>query len=246
MRILITGASGFVGSQMGLRLRDDHELLGLTHTSTKKLPFTNRAVDLCRLDQLSAVLDDYRPELILHLAALSQVIPCEDNPGLATLTNTVATSHIAEWAARNSSRLIFASTDQVFDGHRGWYREQDTPNPTNHYSRTKFEAEQVILSKFDNNSLIVRCNSIVGPSAGWGSSFSERLLLSLQSGKPVYLFFDQFRSPIHIRSMIEVFTGAIEKGLTGILHAGGLERQSRLETGTQLAAAFGFDASLIR
>ena len=61
----------------------------------------------------------------------------------------------------------------------------------------------------------------------------------------MYLFRDQYRSPIHIRSLIEVFAGAIEKGLTGILHAGGRERQSRLETGTQLAAAYGFDQSFI-
>jgi dTDP-4-dehydrorhamnose reductase len=244
MKILITGASGFVGSQTGIHLQSDHELLGLTNTSSQRLPFPSRAIDLCRLDQLDSVLEDYQPEVILHLAALSQVVPCEDNPVLATLTNTVSTSYIAEWAARHSTRLIFASTDQVFDGHRGWYRETDIPSPTNHYGRTKYEAERTILSA-SNNHLIIRSNSIVGPSAGWGSSFSDRLLVSLRNAKPVFLFHDQFRSPIHIRSMVEVFAAAIMNGLTGVLHAGGLERQSRLETGIQFAAAFGFDLSLI-
>jgi dTDP-4-dehydrorhamnose reductase len=244
MKILITGASGFVGSQIGLRLQFVHELLGLTNLSEKRLPFPSRAVDLCRFDFLSSVLDDFRPEAILHLAALSQVIPCEDNPELATRTNTIATLRITEWSERHSARLIFASTDQVFDGHRGRYREQDPPSPTNHYGRTKFEAERGILALL-SNSLIVRCNSIVGLSAGWGTCFSDRLLSSFRENKPVYLFHDQFRSPIHIRSMIDIFAAAIETDLTGILHAGGLERQSRLETGRQLADAFGFDESLI-
>ena len=94
--------------------------------------------------------------------------------------------------------------------------------------------------------LIIRCNSIVGPSVGWGSSFSERVLYSLRQKRPIRLFYDQVRSPIHIRNLVEVIVRSINSGLTGILHAGGPERQNRVETGKTIAAAYELDDSLIQ
>lgn len=245
MRVLVTGASGFVGSQISIRLQKSHDLLGLTHTSKKALPFNNHALDLTDFGRLSSALDAFRPEVILHMAALSQVIPCEDSPDLADRINTEATARIVTWAAKHSSRLIFTSTDQVFDGHRGNYREQDMPNPINRYGWSKYRAELAVLNASKAN-LIVRSNSVVGPSVGWGSSFTDRLIADLQSGKSVTLFHDQYRSPIHIRRMLDVLESCVNSGFSGILHAGGPEKQSRLETGTQLASAYGFDQSLVQ
>jgi len=244
MRLLITGASGFVGSQVGIRLQNQYELLGIAHRSTNALPFKSVKLDLTKFDKLFALLDSFKPEIILHAAALSQVIPCENQPELADRVNTESTALIAKWAAEHSSHLIFISTDQVFDGHRGSYREHDLPNPINRYGRTKYRAEQAVLSASSGN-LIVRSNSVVGPSAGWGTSFTDRLIASFEAVNPVNLFHDQFRSPIHIRQMLDVLESCVRSQLTGILHAGGPERQSRLQTGSLLASAYGFDLSLI-
>ena len=245
MRVLITGASGFIGSQAGIRLMKAHELLGLSYTSTKPLPFESLPVDITNTERLHRVLSDFCPEVILHTAALSQVIPCENSPEVADRVNSTATEKIAAWAADKASRLIFISTDQVFDGHDGNYCEQDEPHPVNHYGWTKFRAEQAV-QRASSNNLIVRSNSVVGPSAGWGSSFTDRLIESFEAGKTVNLFDDQFRSPIHIRRMVDVLESCVNSELSGFLHAGGVERQSRLETGTVLAKAYGFNLSLIQ
>lgn len=245
MKVMLTGASGFVGSQVGIRLQARHNLLGLIHTSRRPLPFDSKSLDLKDFDLLNGTLDYFKPDVILHTAALSQVIPCEDSPELADRINTDATRQIASWASKNAGRLIFISTDQVFDGHNGGYSEQELPNPVNHYGLTKYRAEQAVLSASPRN-LVVRSNSVVGPSIGWGSSFTDRLIEDFKAGRQVSLFNDQYRSPIYIRRMVDVLESCVNSELNGILHAGGPEKQSRLETGTALATAYGFDMSLIR
>ena len=237
MRILITGASGFVGSHLGKHLSRDHDVLGIVFRNQRCLPFPNESIDLTAGKAVTALLQDFKPHVIVHAAAMSRVIECEDHPEQAALANVAVTESLALAAKTLRARLIFLSSDQVFSGKKGGYRESHIPDPVNVYGRTKLEAENAVIAS-GVVSLIVRSNSLVGPSIGWGDSFTDMIVRKLRAGEAVTLFEDQYRSPIHIRTMVRIVEAVCVLGLSGLIHAGGPRRISRLDTGYAVARAY--------
>ena len=244
MRILITGASGFVGSHLGKQLSTEHQVLGVTYRSTRRLPFRTECVDLTAPKAVTALLQGFDPQAIVHAAALSRVLECEDDAERAQAVNVSATRILLQGAERLRARFIFISSDQVFSGNRGGYRESHTPDPVNVYGRTKLDAEGIVLSSIAP-TLIIRSNSVIGPSLGWGESFTDMLLRKLRGGERLILFEDQYRSPIHIRTMTRVITAACVLEFAGLLHVGGPRRSSRLDTGFAVARAYGLSPDSI-
>ncbi len=241
MRVLITGASGFIGSKLGLRLASNHNILGVFHQSRNPLPFPSQCTDLTDERSVAELIRSFRPDVIVHSAALSRVLQCERDPTDARTINVDATGRLARWAERVRAKLIFLSSDQVFSGRKGLYIESDAPDPINCYGRTKLEAEQLVLESSSGN-LVIRSNSVVGPSAGRGESFTDWVLSGLRSGSHVNLFRDQYRSPIHIRVMLDVLEAACVHNVSGLLHVGGPQRMSRTELGFAVARAYGLSA----
>lgn len=229
MRILITGASGFIGSHFGSAMSLKEEILGFIFRSQKPLPFPVKTVNLLDQSSVKAAVDDFRPEIIVHCAAMTSVLACEASPDDAYQLNTDAASTLARLADSAGAKLIFLSSDQVYSGSKGAYIESDDPHPVNCYGRTKLSAEEIVLN-LNSANLVVRSNSVVGPSLGWGESFSGWILSSVRANKPLRLFSDQYRSPIHIRRMVEVLTAACKMDFIGLLNVGGPKRMSRADT----------------
>lgn len=244
MRILITGASGFIGSHLGKAVSSEHDVLGLICRSRAPLSFPHQAADLTQDRPIADILREFRPEVVVHAAAHSRVLASEQDPQGAHEINVKATGRLARWAGRLQARLIFLSSDQVFSGRKGVYIESDTPDPINHYGRTKLEAEKLVLTASSGN-LVVRSNTVVGPTHGRGQSFSEWILDHLQRGEKIALYYDQFRSPIHIRTMVRLLEFACLNPLSGILHAGGPQRISRADMGFALSRCYGLSADPI-
>jgi dTDP-4-dehydrorhamnose reductase len=238
VRILITGASGFVGSHLGKHLSAEHDVLGVVFRTQRRLPFRYDSADLTAPKAVAALLQTFKPQVIIHAAAMSRVLECEQNPAEAQNVNVTATATLLHWAERLHSKFIFLSSDQVFSGNRGGYRESHDPDPVNIYGRTKLEAERLVLTSTVPN-LVVRSNSVVGPSLGWGESFTDMILRKLRAGDAVTLFADQYRSPIHIRMMVRLLEAACVLEFSGLLHAGGPQRINRLDTGYAVARAYG-------
>jgi dTDP-4-dehydrorhamnose reductase len=244
VRILITGASGFIGSHLGKRLAERHDVLGIVFRAARTPSFRCVSTDLTDERAVAETLRNFAPQVIVHAAAMSRVIECEDRPDDATAINVTATARLVRWAERLDAKLVFISSDQVFSGRKGGRRESDVPDPVSRYGRTKLEAERYVLAS-SARSLVVRANSVVGPSLGWGESFTDMVMAKLRRGESVVLFEDQFRSPIHIRSMTDVLEAACVHDLSGLVHAGGLARLSRLDAGYALARAYALNPDRI-
>ncbi|MBU0508426.1 SDR family oxidoreductase [bacterium] len=244
MRVVVTGASGFVGSRVAQHLIARHEILGVVHTARGGFPFPCERADLTLDEPTGTLFREWKPEVIVHAAAMSRVIECERNPARARAANVEATARLIRLAERLHAKLIFISSDQVFSGKRGGYRESDNPDPIGEYGRTKLEAEREVLNSAARH-LVLRSNSVVGPSMGWGESFSTRILDTIRRGEPLQLYGDQYRSPIHVRKLVQIIEHACISDMNGLLHIGGPKRMSRLDIGFTVLRAYGLSAEKV-
>ena len=141
-RILITGASGLLGLNTALEAAGDYEVFGQVHSH----PLYTRTFQVIQADLLAPgaaerLLEQTRPDWVIHCAALANVDACETDPSLAAQTNIEVPRKLAQLVARGGARLLHVSTDAVFDGQQGDYTEDDAPNPLGVYAWTKLQAE---------------------------------------------------------------------------------------------------------
>ena len=247
VRILLTGATGHLGAYL---LREVvHQRLpiaawsGSTPCSAWSVPVT--PVDLTDEQATAACFQVWQPDVVIHAAALSAIADCHRNPERAYALNVDATLRLVQWATRVGSRLLYVSTDLVFDGQKGNYTEADHPNPLSHYARTKLQAEPLVLAYA--KGVVVRVSWLLGPKLLGGVRFFDQLHQQLRHGQPMGLFFDEWRSPLGLpqaaRCLLKL---AMQPELTGLWHLGGPERLSRYEMGVRLAQWLGVDKALIR
>jgi dTDP-4-dehydrorhamnose reductase len=217
----ITGAGGLIGSQIVRAVPTQWTARGLTR----------RDFDLTDFCAVRAAFERDRPQQIIHCAAMSKTGVCEANPDQARINNVEVTRVLCELAA--DIPLIFFSTDLVFDGARGNYTEQDTPNPLNVYARTKVDAEQIVL--VNPLHTVVRTSLNAGTTAR-GDAFNEQWRAAWQRDEVLPLFTDEFRCPITAEVTARAVWELAAANQPGLYHLAGAERLSRYEIGTLLAA----------
>lgn len=246
-RILITGVSGFLGYNLFNFLQKRHRLLGtffrhpLQEAGGAVAPLNLRDEAVVR-----QVCDGFKPDIIIHTAAVTSPAECREKPETARAINALGTAYVARASARVGSRLIYTSTDRVFDGTRGGYAEEDPPHPLECYGETKLEGEEQVR-RFAPGSLILRLPLLYGPPGPFHSSFIGWMIEAFEKGKTLELFTDQFRSPLYVRDACLAIALAIQRpDLTGIYHVGGSDRIDRAAFGFKMAEIFGYDPSVIR
>ena len=246
MAFLVTGASGNLGRYILRELcaRGD-DVVAWSGSRTGRLwgvPLV--PVDLRDLDCLTRYYREANPSWIIHTAAVSQITTCYDNFELARQVNVEGTSRLAELADQNGAQFTLVSTDLVFDGKTGNYREEDEAKPLSCYGKSKLAAEEVTAA-FPRHT-VARSSLLYGPTlTSQESKFFEHQLRALREGRPMKLFVDEWRSPL---SLLHAARGLIEvtrSDYSGWLHMGGPERMSRLEMGQRLATAVGADSSTL-
>jgi dTDP-4-dehydrorhamnose reductase len=245
-RVLLTGASGFVGCNLARYLRDDFEVYGTYHHSQPPSAEDRFIkVDVASRASVQQVLDRVKPQAVIHAAAVADVDSCERNPGICSQVNVKGTETIVEAASSAGARFIFFSTDLVFNGEKGDYSEGDEPDPTTLYGATKREAEKLVLEAADR-AVVLRLALMYGKSGYSGTGFVHRLVESLKAGKLFKLFTDQYRTPLYLRDLAQVLSMVLlDEDLRGLYHLGGPERVSRWEFGQALAEVFGFREELL-
>lgn len=245
-RFLVTGASGLLGINFALHTAGDnrHRVVGAVHTDRLAgMPFETIPCDLSRPGQIPSLLEQARPDVVLHTAANANVDACERDPQGAQWMNAGLPGELAAETARRGISLIHISTDAVFDGQRGDYVETDTPNPINVYARTKLEGEQAV-SAAHPHALIARVN-FFGWSRSGKRSLAEWFFNNLSAGTPVRGFTDVYFCPLLVTDLVEILLRAAELQLNGIFHIVGPQAMSKYEFGCRIAQAFGLDDSLI-
>jgi dTDP-4-dehydrorhamnose reductase len=237
MRVLITGASGFLGSYLLRALQGSAHTVTAWTGSTRGCLFGQalQPVDLGDDRTLSRAFHAARPEGIIHAAALARVGDCAREPERAQHLNSAATRQLAALAQEPGARLVFVSTDLVFDGEQAPYRESDPPTPVSVYGRTKAEAERSVASA--PRGLVVRVSLLYGPSLTGHPTFFDQQVQALREGKALRLFDDEWRTPLFAGTAAQALLALVLGGPSGILHLGGPERLSRQEMGLHLARA---------
>lgn len=230
-KLLITGGSGFVGGFIIEKAQSKYKVHAayFTNIIQYKLIQTHK-INLAIKEEIQSLLRQIKPDIIIHTAAISNPDFCEQRQELAMLTNIMATEVLAEWAKKNSARFIFTSTDMVFDGEKGNYREQDRVRPISYYAETKVVCEQ-LLTDMNFNCAICRLALVYGIGLTTHNTFFEKMIANLNERKPVTLFDDQFRSPILVDNLAEALLELAENNFTGIIHLSGGEKISRWDFG---------------
>ena len=242
MRILITGAFGQLGHSLQsiLSKKSNYELI-CTGRKVKKgqegIP-----LDIRNQVALKELINTTAPDILINLAAMTNVDACELNPKLAGEINVAGLEHICD---SFKGKIIHLSTDYVFDGTSGPYKEDDPLNPISIYGKTKLASEHILLEKNIKN-LVIRGNVLYDYSPNTSASFLNWVVFSLKSNQEIKVVEDQFNNPTWTRSMSDIIELSIENDLEGIIHWGDSVHISRFEFAKLIAKKFSLNESLIK
>lgn len=260
-KLLITGASGFIGSRLLRELSAQWRTVG---TSSGRADPALLRLELCEPEQVERALLELRPAAVVHTAAMADPDECQRQPELAVRVNTDGAHAVARACRRLKARLVHFSTDLVFDGQGSWYKETDPPRPISLYGRTKLAAEDAVLSECPD-AAVLRVASVYGragrkdvrPAGPGGTSdtagarggrpsFLDTLHDRLSRGQRVKCFTDQWRTATACSALPEVVAALLRRTeLGGLFHWAGATRASRHEFCAAVCRIFGFSESLL-
>ena len=245
MRILVTGASGLLGSKLcKLAVRKNYEIYS-AYSQHKPLCGAPVQFDISDKDAVEKIFKKVKPEAVVHTAALTNVDKCELEKERAWKINVEGTENIAESCEKFHAFLVYTSTDYVFDGEKGMYKENHKPNPVNYYGLTKLKGEESIKNLTDEYC-IARTSVIYGtiPAAG-KTNFALWLLDKLERKEKVKIVTDQWNSPTLNTNLANMILEVSERKLTGTFHLAGATRLSRFEFTKLLAKTFSLNTNFI-
>jgi len=247
MKILITGSNGFLGSNLVrfFSAKQEYEVHKTSQHPSYFPEWSNFIVgDLLDEAFVDSLFSDIKPDLVINTVSLANVDLCEEDPELAYELTVRTAKNVAQAAKRNGSRLIYISTDHLFEGDKPMYSEDDMPAPVNVYGKMKVEAE-LISRQIHSNTVIVRTNFF-----GWSHSyhtqtFGEWLYNSLNKKIPINLYTDYYFTPIEVTYLAEALESLALSDFTGIINVAGSQRCSKYEFGITMSEIFSLDPSVI-
>ncbi len=240
----ITGGSGLLGANWLLHLKNNYNVnasINKKNINLEKINF--HKIDLLSKDTLTLLLKKIKPLFFIHAAAISNVENCEFNKINAFKINVEITKNISNVCSSLGIKLIYISTDHLFDGTEKFMPETGIKQPLNYYAETKNLAENYII-KNSNSYLIIRSNFF-----GWGTSyrksFSDFIISNLTEGNKINLFHDVYFTPIIFNELFEKVEKLIISNKNGIYNIVGNNRLSKYEFGMKIAKLFNFNTNLI-
>jgi dTDP-4-dehydrorhamnose reductase len=223
-----------------------HDVLGIYHHQS----IATDAFQIARVDLLnesvttfSCLLKEWKPDWIVHCAALADINLCEENPEFAHRMNAELPGQLAALANEYNAKFLFVSTDCIFDGKKEGHVETDAVTPVNMYGKTKLLGEQIVLKKC-STALIARVN-FYGWSMTGKRSLSEWIINNLRAQKTITGFTDVIFCSLLTNSLVNILLGMMSLNLTGIYHVVGNDKLSKFDFAVLIARQFGLDENLI-
>lgn len=244
MTVLVTGVTGLLGSHVAAALQLSELVVGVDrHPWWGDRPLDVRTADLRDGGIVDRLLEDVRPDVLIHCAALVNVDACERQPDDAFAVNAEIPARLAR-AAGPGCLFVYIATDGVFRGESPFASEDTVPEPRTVYGRTKLAGEQEV-ARVTPNHLILRTN-FFGWSSGRKQTSAEWLYRALEQQDPITLFDDFYFSPIYVVDFVAAMLGLVDGGARGLFHVAGGERVSKYEFGLELARQAGFPTTNVR
>jgi len=248
-RILICGSNGLFGQRLALMLghETEYEVLNTSHHRSFALDrqlFDYTQLDITSKGDVKSLVSSFRPDIIVNAASMTDVDACETRREQAWKVNVIGVENLVEIARRINSHLVHISTDYVFDGKGGPYKETDRVNPINYYGKTKLAGENAVLAG-GISSTILRTIVLFGAGINVKNNFALWVVQSLRAEKNIRCADDQIANPTHVSDLAACVVRVIERGRTGVYHIGGADIVSRHEFAVAAAGIFGLRAELI-
>lgn len=251
MKILVTGANGLVGQHLiDLLLKTSNYTIvatgqGVQRTAFKDDRLTYMPHDICDGVAVHGLMEQVQPDCIIHCAALTQADECELNEVKCWDVNVTATRFLIDAAKKCNAFFIFLSTDFVFDGINGPYKEEDATNPLSYYGSSKMAAEKAVMESGLPHAVVRTCLVYGDTVSGTRSNIITWVKTNLEQGKPIKVVSDQWRTPTYIEDLASGILLIVEKKATGIFHISGDEMLTPYEMAIATADYMQFDKSLI-
>ncbi|MSQ10440.1 MAG: dTDP-4-dehydrorhamnose reductase [Dehalococcoidia bacterium] len=245
--VLITGSNGLLGDKVLARAVGRYRVTGISAApcvNPEHGDFTFRQVDIRDRDAVMRVMHETRPDVVLHTAAMTNVDGCERDPETAWAVNAMGTMHLADACVQTGARMVLLSTDYVFDGEHGPYREDDRPRAISAYGRSKLAAEQTTAATCEDYA-IARTSVLYGWSPHARTNFVTWLAGELRAGKEVKVVTDQTSSATLADNLADMVLALGEVDAQGTFHTCGGDWLSRYELALRIVRLFQLDGGLI-
>ncbi len=245
-KLLVTGASGFLGWNICNSAKKDWEILGTVFSHPVEFSGIKIIqVDLRNFKELKRIFQEISPDAVIHTAAATDPNHCQKNHAETHKINVDASLNIAGLCADYRIPCVFTSTDLVFDGLNAPYCEEDPVTPINIYGEQKVLAEEGVLKRYPD-AAVCRMPLMFGDPGLVASSFFQSMIKAIRDGREFWLFVDEYRTPISGKTAAQGLFLALEK-VKGVIHLGGRERISRYNFGLLMKDVLGIQkAKLIR
>jgi len=250
-RVLVTGSNGLLGQKITQQIlrRPEVELIA-TSRGANKYPveegYIYETMDILDKDQMAIILERHRPDVVIHTAAITNVDVCHTNHETCWETNVDATATLISLCEKMGIHFIYVSTDFVFDGLNGPYKEDDSANPVSYYGDSKLAAEN-LTKQMKGRWTIIRTILVYGILNDMSRS---NIVLwakgALEAGKPINVVNDQWRMPTLAEDLADACLLAVKHGAVGTFHISGKDMMSVAELVKRVAAFWNLDAGLMK
>jgi dTDP-4-dehydrorhamnose reductase len=251
IKVIITGSNGLLGqSLLNLLLKDTHkyQVFGFSRGGNRsgREDFSYTSIDITDEIILKKNIKQIQPDFIINTAAMTQVDDCENKKEACDLLNVTVVKWLSEVSNEINAHVIHISTDFIFDGIKGFYKETDKPNPLSYYGVSKLKSEEVLIQSRINFTIL---RTILVYGKVFDMSRSNIVLWvkeMLSKGKEITIVDDQFRTPTYVEDLALACKISMDKRAKGIYHISSNELLSVFEIAQQIATVFHLDKSLIK
>jgi len=245
-KLMIIGGSGLLGGHLIQFSKNEFNVVATYNNHPFKIKDCKSVhMDITDMNKTENTILKERPDLVILTAAQRNVDYCERNQKEVKKINIEGVKNVALASNKVQAKLVYLSTDLVFDGEKGHYDEKDTTNPVNYYGKTKLDGERKVQNT-SHNYAIARVSVLYD----WNlfdhtTNFVTWVYEGLKKGKQIQLFSDQYRNATYIKNACEALLSIYKKNEKGIFHVAGANCENRFYIGKKVAEIFGFDENLI-